>query len=115
MLNDRVRPSLCIVRTVLMVDPHGDTRAMYGTYLRGQEWRIIEAEDGRLALATALTLMPQVVVTELNLMGMSGFDLCRELRADPATSRVPIIMLTGDAHAATPERARASGADVVLA
>jgi DNA-binding response OmpR family regulator len=87
---------------------------MYDMYLRAHHWQMIEAEDGRLALASALTSPPHAVVTEAELTGISGFDLCRELRADPATASIPIVMLTGDSHPATPERACACGADAVL-
>jgi CheY-like chemotaxis protein len=98
----------------LLVDRDQDTRRMYAEYLTQASYRIDEAEEGREALAKALALQPDVIVTETRLPGISGLDLCVLLRRDPATQRTPIVVVTGDAFAGDVARAERAGADVVL-
>jgi CheY-like chemotaxis protein len=98
----------------LLVDRDPDTRRMYAEYLTQASYRVDEAEEGREALAKALTLQPDVIITESRLPGISGLDLCAILRRDPATQRTPIIVVTGDSFAGDVARAERAGADVVL-
>lgn len=101
-------------RRALLVEPHDDTRNLYRAYFQLARWRVEEAEDGRVALAVALTAPPDVIVSEARLPGLSGLDLCRELRADPATSQVPIVLILSDSQPSMRELALRSGADRVL-
>jgi two-component system, cell cycle response regulator DivK len=99
----------------LVVDRDADTRTMYAEYLRLGAWQVEEAADGREALAKALAARPDIVITETRLPGMSGYDLCQLLRHDVSTGSIPIIVVTADAFAGDLARARAAGADAVLA
>src|SRR3954453_9217569 len=98
----------------LLVDAHEDTRALYAKFLRFAAWQIDEADEGREALAKAIALRPELIVTELRLPGMSGFDLCRIVRSDPATAPAKLVVVTADPFEADIERARMAGADAVL-
>jgi len=98
----------------LLVDRDSETRRLYSTFLRQAICEVDEAEDGREALAKALTRHPSIIITETRLPGMNGFDLCRILRADEQTRSIPIVFVTGDAFAHDTKRAEASGADAVL-
>ncbi len=100
--------------TALLVDRDDDTRSMYGSYLRLAAFDVLEASDGREALAKAVTHPPGIIVTETRLPGINGFDLCRLLRDDIATRSIPIIIVTADAFAADLARAREVGANRVL-
>ena len=99
---------------VLFADRDAATRELYREYLSAYAYTIEEASDGREALAKAVADPPDLLVTETRLAGIDGFELCRLLRSDPATSAVPIIFLTGDGMPAHIDRARAAGADSVL-
>ena len=100
----------------LLVDRDRDTRQMYGEYFRlVSAFDIDEAEDGREALAKAIARHPDVVVTETRLPGMSGFDLCTQLRRDRLTTTIKVIFVTGDALEADVKRAERVGADAILA
>ena len=99
---------------VLIVDRDDDTRHMYAEYLRLGNWRVDEAADGREALAKAISLRPDVIVTEKRLPGIDGVALCSLLRQDVATSAIPVVFVTGDAYASDVEQATDAGADVVL-
>ena len=97
----------------LLVDRDCDTRKMYAQFLR-HSCAIEEADDGREALAKALSQHPDIIVTDSRLPGMSGVELCRILRSDAATRDTAIVFVTGDAFTADVERAQESGADAVL-
>src|SRR5829696_4768445 len=98
----------------LLADRDHDSRLMYAHYLRMSAYRVEESDDGRDALARALTLRPTVVIAETRLPGINGYELCRLLRADTATRTTPIVIVTADAFPADTERAEAAGADAVL-
>lgn len=99
---------------ILFVDRDDDTREMYGEFLRQCGSEVEEAQDGRHALAIALARLPDVVITGKRLPGMSGLDLCRVLRQDPAAFAVPIVFLTGDVAEDDTRRALRAGATIVL-
>src|SRR4051812_23447410 len=85
------------IPVTLLVDHDADTRRMYAEYLTHASVAIEEAEDGREALAKAITHRPNIVVTDTRLPGMSGFDLCTLLRADEVTRDIPVVFVTCDA------------------
>jgi CheY-like chemotaxis protein len=99
---------------ILLADRDADTRSMYAEFLRRMSYEIDEAEDGREALAKAISTRPDVIVTETRLAGLNGMELCRLLRTDVATRDVPIIFVTGDAYDEQIEVAKAAGADTIL-
>jgi CheY-like chemotaxis protein len=73
-----------------------------------------EASDGREALAKAITMVPDVIVSESRLPGMSGYDLCSLLRRDAATNAIPFVFVIGEAIPGDLARANTAGADIVL-
>jgi CheY-like chemotaxis protein len=87
---------------------------MYGQYMKAANWIVEEAADGRDALAKALALRPELIVTEIRLPGIDGFELCRLLRRDFATRAIPIVVLTGDAYQRDLTLALNAGASSVL-
>jgi DNA-binding response OmpR family regulator len=87
---------------------------MYGEYLKQSGLDVEEAADGRLALAKALSIRPDIVVTETRLFGIDGYDLCQLLRRDATTVGIPIVVVTADAYQREGERERSGAADVVL-
>jgi CheY-like chemotaxis protein len=99
---------------VLIADRDADTRHMYAEYLRFASCDSDEAEDGREALAKALSRHPDVIVTDTRLPIISGYEVCHLLKHDRATRTIPIIVVTGDAYPADVARARSAGANSVL-
>lgn len=97
----------------LLVDPDADTRRMYAEFLKATS-AVEEAEDGREALAKAISRRPHIVFTETRLPGMSGFELCALLRTDISTKDTPVVFVTGDAFERDIDQAKRSGADDVL-
>jgi CheY-like chemotaxis protein len=99
---------------VLVVDPDADTRALYREVFHANGWDVVEAADGREALAKALTRPPALVMTEVRLPFLDGYALCDILRRDRATTAVPILVVTAEARSAGVDGARTVGADAVL-
>ena len=99
--------------TVLLVEDHEDSRQMYAEFLRLQ-FNVIEAADGIRALQMMQQTPPDIVVTDLALPQMDGFELVQRMRADQRLREVPVIALSGFSGVEYESRARAAGSDVVL-
>jgi CheY-like chemotaxis protein len=99
----------------LLVDRDTDTREMYAEFLRQCGHEVEEAQDGREALAKALSRRVDVVVTDTRLPGISGVDLCKLLRRDASTATLPIVFVTSDTSDDDVQRASRAGATLVLA
>ena len=80
---------------VLLVEDDQDGRRMYADWLKNAGFRVDEAHNGLQALERALDSRPQIVVTDLNIPGIDGFELTRRLRQDSRTRDVPVIAVTG--------------------
>jgi CheY-like chemotaxis protein len=103
-----------VAPVVLLVDGDADTRAMYAEYLRLSAWTVDQAENGAEALAKAIAVRPDIIITETRLPAIDGYDLCTLLRRDPSTRATPIVVVTGDGLEADLRRAKNAGANVVL-
>ena len=101
--------------SVLLVEDDPDGRLAYTEWLADAGFRVIAAHNGLQALERAFDHRPDVVVTDLNIPGIDGYELTRRLKQDPRTSDVPVLAVTGyAAFAADPGRARRAGCDAVL-
>jgi two-component system, cell cycle response regulator DivK len=104
------------VPIVLLVEDDLDGRRMYADWLSDAGFRVDQAHNGFQALERAFDSRPDVVVTDLNIPGIDGFELTRRLKQDARTRDVPVLAVTGyAAFASDPERARRAGCDAVLA
>jgi CheY-like chemotaxis protein len=107
---DAVAPS-SPTAVVLIADPDADTRALYRDVFARVGCDVVEAADGRDALAKALPSPPSLVITELTLPFVNGYALCDILRHDPLTASVPIVVVTAPDCA---ERAEGIDVDALL-
>ena len=99
----------------MLVEDDRDGRRLYAGWLQQAGFRVEQAHNGRQALERALELVPGIVVTDLNIPGIDGYELTRRLRQDARTRGVPVLAITGyAAFAADPARALRAGCDVVL-
>jgi two-component system cell cycle response regulator DivK len=96
---------------VLVVDDYQDAREMYAEYLQYSGFRVAEAKNGNEAVAQARSLKPDLILMDLSLPGMDGWEATRVLKADEATKKIPIVALTGHALAGASEGARKAGCD----
>jgi DNA-binding response OmpR family regulator len=79
---------------ILVVDDEADILDLVSFNLEQEGFRVLGASDGIEAVQRALEIIPDLVVLDLMLPGKDGFRVYKELRADPRTSQVPVIMLT---------------------
>jgi two-component system cell cycle response regulator DivK len=100
--------------SVLIVDPDGDTRALYRASLAAVGYDVEEAEDGRQALVKAVARHPAFIVTETRLPFINGYDLCQLVSRDRDMCNVRVVVVSGDAHPALVGRAWSAGAHGVL-
>jgi CheY-like chemotaxis protein len=96
---------------ILVVDDYQDAREMYAEYLQFSGFRVAEAKNGNEAVEQAMALKPDLILMDLSLPGMDGWEATRLLKADQATRHIPIVALTGHALAGASEGARKAGCD----
>jgi two-component system, cell cycle response regulator DivK len=96
---------------IMLVDDYVDNREVYAHYLRFKGYRVEEAEDGLQALEKAQRLRPDLIIMDLALPGLDGWEATRRLKAAEKTRAIPVIALTGHALEGQAERARAAGCD----
>lgn len=101
--------------TVLYVEDNEYNRKIVRQLLARTSYRLLEAADGEAGLAMARQARPDLVLMDVQLPKMSGFDVTRALRADPATAAVPIIVVTSFALSGDDQKAMAAGASAYLA
>jgi two-component system, cell cycle response regulator DivK len=96
---------------ILVVDDYDDAREMYAEYLVFCGFRVAEARNGNEALEQAFTLKPDLILMDLSLPGMDGWEATRQLKADERTKDIPVVALTGHALAGASEGAKKAGCD----
>ncbi|OGQ71114.1 MAG: DNA-binding response regulator [Deltaproteobacteria bacterium RIFCSPLOWO2_12_55_13] len=84
-------------KKILVVEDEPDIRKLVHYNLAQERFKVIEAEDGEKALKSVQREKPHLIVLDLMLPGLSGLELCRNLRERPETSQIPILMLTAKA------------------
>src|SRR4030095_7835234 len=94
---------------VLVVEDYQDAREMYAAYLQFSGYRVAEAANGLEALDQTRELMPDIILMDLALPKMDGWEATRRLKADDRTKHIPIVALTGHALAGHAEGARQAG------
>jgi two-component system, chemotaxis family, response regulator PixH len=80
------------MNTILVVDDTPSELELISRYLRDNGYTVIAARDGKEALSQAKQSKPDVVVTDVVMPNMSGFELCRSLKQDPETEKLPIVI-----------------------
>ena len=103
------------MKTVLYVEDNEFNRKIVRQLLIRTSYRLIEAVDGEAGVATAREAVPDLVIMDIQLPKMSGLEATRQLRADPVTAPIPVIVITSFALAGDEEKAREAGAAAYLA
>lgn len=80
--------------TVLIVDDEYSGRETLQSVLEGEGYNLIMAENGPQAIERAKTLLPDVILLDVMMPGMTGFEVCERIRNDPQVAEIPIIILT---------------------
>ena len=99
---------------VLVVEDYQDAREMYAAYLQFSGYRVAEATNGIEAIEQANELMPDIILMDLALPKMDGWEATRRLKMSDKTRHIPIVALTGHALAGHAEGARQAGCDAFV-
>jgi len=99
---------------VLLVDDYPDAREMYAEYLEFSGFEVVEAENGMEALQRAVESSPDIILMDLSLPVMDGWEATRRLKADKRTAQIPVVALTGHALAGISEGAKKAGCDAFV-
>jgi two-component system, cell cycle response regulator DivK len=100
---------------VLVVDDFADNREMYSEYLTYCGYEVIEAKNGKEAIEAAQDRTPDIIIMDLSLPVMDGWEATRRLKANDRTRGIPVVALTGHALAGHSQGAREAGCDSFLA
>jgi CheY-like chemotaxis protein len=96
------------MKKILLVEDNEMNRDMLARRLQKRGFNLLLAEDGLVGVNLAQTQLPDLILMDMSLPGMDGWEASRLLKADPATAGIPIIALT--AHAMAEDREKALGA-----
>ena len=79
---------------ILLVDDEPDNRLMMSLYLRRSGVEILTARNGEEALQVTASMSPDLVILDFHIAGMSGFEVCKRIKTNPATAHTPVVFLT---------------------
>jgi CheY-like chemotaxis protein len=97
--------------TVLLVEDNQDNLNIYSTILRHYGYEVLEATDGESAIELARTQHPGVILMDVSIPVVDGWEATQRIKADPETSDIPVIALTAHALEADRAKAKAVGCD----
>jgi two-component system cell cycle response regulator DivK len=100
---------------VLLVEDDRDGRILLAEWLQDAGFRVEQAHNGLQALERAFDLLPDAILTDLNIPGIDGYELTRRLKTDPRTRSIPVLAITGYApFTQDPARADRAGCEAVM-
>lgn len=99
------------VKKILVVEDNEMNRDMLCRRLARKGFSVLTAADGEQGINMARAEAPDVIIMDLSLPRIDGWEACRRLKADPATSAIPIIALTAHAMSTDKDKALAAGSD----
>ena len=101
-------------KRVLVIEDNPQDRELVGSFLDATRYEIQTAEEGGMGLSAALAQVPDVILLDLRLPDLDGYDVCRLLRQKPQTQQVPVVIVTASDDPALNRLAYAAGAQACL-
>lgn len=111
---ERVHVTEATPRLVLVVDDAADARVLYGEYLEYLGFRVETAENGAQAIQSAQRECPAIIIMDLAMPEVNGWQAIKRLKSDPLTADIPIVALSAYTFGDELQRAREAGADLCL-
>ncbi len=100
---------------ILVIEDQPDNRRILRDLLTSADFEVIEAEDGESGLAAAATHLPDLILMDIQLPGIDGYEATRRLKGDAALQAIPVIAVTAHALNGAEDTARAAGCDAFIA
>lgn len=104
-----------VVKTVLLVEDNEDNLLVYRTILEHVGYSVIEARDGEQGLESARASHPDIILMDISIPKLDGWEVTRRLKADESTRDIPVVALTAHALEEDREKALLAGCDGYLA
>jgi two-component system, cell cycle response regulator DivK len=101
-------------KRILVVEDQEDNRRILRDLLTNAGFEIVQAENGREALTAAARERPDLILMDLQLPLLDGYEATRRIKADPALRAIPIIVVTSYALSGDETKARAAGCDAYV-
>ena len=100
-----------MTKRILVVEDQEDNRQILRDLLAATDYEVVEAENGEAALAAVVKQRPDLILMDIQLPILDGYEATRRIKADPALSSIPIIAVTSYALSGDEEKARSAGCD----
>jgi two-component system cell cycle response regulator DivK len=104
-----------VSRRILVVDDHADNRRILRDLLGSAGFEVLEATTGEEAVAQAAAAVPDLILMDIQLPGIDGYEATRRIKATEALRRIPLIVVTSYALSGDDAKALAAGADAYVA
>ncbi len=98
-------------KRILVIEDQEDNRQLLRDLLTSADFEVIEAEDGEAGLAAAAKCRPDLILMDIQLPVLDGYEATRQIKADPALRAIPIIVITSYGLSGDDDKARAAGCD----
>ena len=98
-------------KRILVVEDQDDLRGILRDLLTGSGYEMIEAADGKAGVAKALTERPDLILMDIQMPVMDGYDATRQIKTSPQTAKIPIIAVSSFAMKGDEAKARDAGCD----
>ena len=99
---------------ILVIEDQEDNRQILRDLLTSADFEVIEAADGETGLAAAAAQRPDLILMDIQLPGLDGYEATRRIKADAVLQTIPIIVVTSYALAGDDDKARAAGCDAYI-
>lgn len=100
-----------MTKRILIVDDDAMNREILEAFLSMQKFEILMAHDGESALESLKTVVPDLVITDVKMFDMTGYDLCQHIKTTPSLQAIPVMIVTGYNSPEDEANARHVGAD----
>ena len=104
-----------MTKRILVIEDHEDNRAILRDLLSTADVKVSEATDGAAGVAAAIAERPDLILMDIQMPVMDGYEATRRIKADPALKAIPIIAVTSYALSGDEDKARAAGCDGYIA
>ena len=102
-------------KRILVVEDQEDNRQILRDLLNSVGYQILEAEDGARGVAAAEAERPDLILMDIQLPGLDGYEATRRIKNEPALRAIPVIVVTSYALSGDEDKARAAGCDAYIA
>ncbi len=102
-------------KRILVVEDHEDNRQILRDLLASAGYEMIEAENGEAGVAAAAAHHPDLILMDIQLPILDGYEATRRIKSDPALKAIPIIVVTSYALSGDEDKARLAGCDAYVA